>query len=354
MKFKIQNSKGEDITLTPRELKIAQLAQKKANAVGYNINVPLLTTVIKQVQEQKYFTVRPSEFLPVRVGDAGAAWSTHLLTYRQFDAVDDFSTGFINTASNDARLASASAAIDSVLMPIRNWAKDITYSLPELEHASKTGVFDLIQAKESARKRNWDLGVQRTAFLGAGTGYNGLLNQTGLTTNTSLITKAIKDMTATELSAFVAGLLAAYRANANYTAWPTHFIIPESDYLGLMTPTSSDFPLKSKLEFLLENLRVMTGNPGFKIVPLPYADPSLNTSNGVTTAGAVSGVTAWTYMLYNADEQTLRMDIPVDYTTTQQNSVNGFHWHNVGYGQLTGVQVYRPQEVMYFTRTYTP
>ena len=46
------------------------------------------------------------------------------------------------------------------------------------------------------------------------------------------------------------------------------------------------------------------------------------------------------------------VNIPVDYTSTLANSINGFNWQNAAYGQFTGVKVYRPKEVLYFD--YTP
>lgn len=42
------------------------------------------------------------------------------------------------------------------------------------------------------------------------------------------------------------------------------------------------------------------------------------------------------------------MDIPVDYTNTMQNTLNGFSFQNVGYGQYSGAVAYRPLETLYF------
>lgn len=42
------------------------------------------------------------------------------------------------------------------------------------------------------------------------------------------------------------------------------------------------------------------------------------------------------------------MDIPVDLTITQPNTVNNFQFQDAGYGQYTGVGVMRPLEVLYF------
>lgn len=333
--MKILNSKGEPITLNERELRIAQYNQQIVNALGYEVATTTLTTVIKKVSEQRFYLIPPSDYMPVRVGEG--AWSSNLVTYRSFALGDDFATGVLGVGASTTRLAAADAGIDSVTAQITNWAKTIGYSLFDLQFATKSGSWDLVTAKEKARKRNWDLGIQKLAFLGLDAKTEGLLNLTGVNTNSSLITKKISSMSTTELKTFVAGLVDAYRVNCNRTAWPTHFIIPESDYLGLAAPASADFPIRSVLSVLEETLQTMTMNKGFKVLPLAYADEAYNSLD------------LNVYTLLNYDEESLRMDIPVDYTSTLQNSIDNFNFQNVAYGQFTGVRALRPLEILYFT-----
>jgi hypothetical protein len=335
--MKILNSKGEPITLNAREQRVADVNQRQVNSLGYEVNITTLTTIMKKISEQKFFETSPADYLPVRVGEG--AWSSNLLTYRSFNAADDFATGVVNTGSPNGRLAGADAAVDSLSIKVINWAKSIGWSIFDLELAAKAGNWDLVTAKERSRKKNWDLGIQKVAFLGlAGdTAVQGLLNQTGVTNNTAFLTIPISTMTPAQLKTFTAGLLDKYRANCNRTAWPTHFIIPESDYLGLASPASSDFPIRSTLDLLEETLKVMCKNPNFKVLPLAYADTAYN-SLGVTR-----------YTLLNYEEESVRMDIPVDYTNTLANSLDNFSFQNVGYGQFTGVLAYRPAEMLYFS-----
>ncbi len=345
----ILNSKGEPITLTSREKNHADWTQrmlndKYGNDLGYEISITTLSTIMKKITEQKFFEIAPADYLPVRVGEG--AWSSNLVTYRSFAMADDFETGIINTGANNSRLAAGDAGVDSLNIKVQNWGKSIGWSIFDLELAAKSGNWDLVSAKEKSRKKNWDLGIQRIAFLGA-QGLNGstgsckgLLNQSGVTANTAVITKAIKSMSTAELKTFQAAILEAYRANCNRTAWPTHFIIPESDYNGLAAQSSQDFPIKSVLQLLEEAFQVITRNKSFKILPLAYADSSY------------SGLGVQRYTLLNYDEESLRMDIPVDYTNTLANSLDNFSFQNVGYGQFTGVLAYRPLEMMYFQ--YTP
>ncbi len=345
----VMNSKGVPVELNPLELFRANaLTMRIENELGYDIPVTVLTSIMKLITEQKFFEIAPADYLPVRVGEG--SWSQVLTTYRSFDLAGSFEDGIVNTGVNNARLAAADAGVDALNIAVFNWAKSIGWTIMDLMQAAKAGNWDLVTAKEKARKRNWDLGIQRIAFLGA-QGQNsssgnclGLLNQGGVTVNTTLITKAISTMTTGELKTFSAGLINAYRSNCQRSAWPNRFVIPESDYLGLASQASADFPIKSTLELLEEAFKLNTRNADFKIMPLAYGDAAYH-------ADVTSIAGKQVYALYNSEEESLRMDIPVDYTNTLANSIDNFSFQNTGYGQFTGVLAYRPLELMYFTYT---
>lgn len=315
------------------------------NALGYEVNITTLYAISKRVVEQKFAQLAIMDYMPLRVGEN--AWSDNILTFRDYALGGDFEAGNINTGSSNSRLADADAAIDSITNPVMNWAKGINWSFAELAMAARAGNWDIVTAKERARKKNWDLGIQRIAFLGSTTNANvlGLLTQAGITTNTSLITGNINAMTASAFSALVEGLIGDYRSNCSFTAWPTHFIIPELDYDGLQTlvpGTVGTYPV-TMLEYLEKAFKQATRNQNFKILPCFYADKV----NNVT----VSGLNTNVYTLLNFDEDSIRMDIPVQYTNTLQNTINGFQFQNAGYGQYTGPLAYRPLEMMYFTHS---
>ena len=343
---KILNAKGEEIRLTEEEQYHADLMQDEVNkrhgirlqnALGYEVDITTLTTIMKKISDQKFFEISPADYIPVRVGEG--AWSSNLLTYRSFAMADDFATGVVNTGGNNSRLASADAGVDSLSIQVKNWAKSIGWNIMELQIAAKSGNWDLVTAKEGARKKNWDLGIQKIAFLGLSedTSVLGLLNQSGITNNTTRITKKISSMTASEFKVFAAGVYEDYRSNCNRTAKPTHFVIPESDYNGLASQISPDFPIKSAMQVLVEAFKEITGNQAFKVLPLAYGDASY------------SGLGVQRYALYNYDEASIRMDIPVDYTNTLANSLDNFNFQNVAYGQFTGALAYRPLELLYFS-----
>lgn len=340
----ILNSKGVPITLTRNEQYHANYMQRFVNerfgnSLGYEVNITTLTTIVKKISGQKFFEVAPADYLPIKVGEG--TWSSNLTTFRSFQFADEFETGIINTGGNNARLASGDAGIDALNIKVNNWAKSIGWSIFDLELAAKSGNWDLVSAKEEQRKTNWDLGVQRVAFLGArgqnGSGGSclGLLNQAGITFNSTLITQALSTMTYTQLQTFQAGIMAAYRVNCNYTAYPTHFIVPESDFNGMVAQSSPQFPMKSILQLLEEGFQTITNNKQFKIRPLAYCDR------------ANSGLATQMYVLLKYDEKSIRMDIPLDYTNTLANSLDNFSFQNAGYGQFTGVLAYRPLEMLY-------
>lgn len=337
----VRNSEGKVIRLTRRETLIANHSQRIANSLGYEISITTLTTIMKKISQQKFFQVAPAEYLPVLVGEG--AWSSNLTTYRSFQIGDVFETGILNLGGQNSRLASADAGVDALNIIVNNWAKETQWTIMELEMAAKSGNWDLVSAKEESRKTNWDLGIQRIAFLGA-RGLNagasptclGLLNQSGVTVNTTFITGPVSGLSTANLKTFCAGLIELYRANCVRTAWPTHFIIPESDYNGMASQSSPDFPIKSVLQILEETFQLITRNKNFKILPLAYCD------------SAYSGLGVQKYVLLNYDEKSLNMHIPVDYTNTLANSINNFQFQAAAFGQFTGVLVLRPLEMMYF------
>lgn len=347
MKTQILNSKGEPVVLTAAELARAAALQAQlktleiTNALGYEINITTLTAISKSIVEQKFFTVAPADYLPVRVGEN--AWSSQITTFLDYQLAGDFESGVLNTGASNSRLAEADAGVSPVTNKVVNWAKGINWTLFDLKLAAQSGNWDIVTSKERARKRNWDLGIQEIAFWGSksDTGVKGLLTQSGVNSNTSLITGKISAMDATHFSTLVQGLIDAYRVNNNRTTYPTHFIMPESDYNGLavLVPGSAGtFPVPM-FDYLLAAFKLITRNPNFKILPCAYADEAQNVN--------ISGLDKNRYTLLNYDEDSLRMDIPVDYGNTLQNTLNGFQFNNVGYGQYTGVIAFRPLEMLY-------
>jgi hypothetical protein len=350
----VENGKGQK---EPRELRHGMSLRNAAGDIndtgtGFQIAIDTLTFIKKQTVEQKFYEVEGglAKYVPLEVGDG--AFSQSILTNLEYSSGGDFETGIINTGSANDRLAQADAAVSSKTVQVANWAKGIGYSLFEIEQALMSNNWDPVIAKERARKKNWDLGLQALTFMGLKsnpTAFPGLLTSPTINVNNTLIQEPISTMNALELNAFVAGLISAYFTNSNKTARPDRFLIPYSDFFGLQTMTPNvigagegNYPI-SRLEFLLRAFRLASQNPNFEILPLAYCDADTNSAWGVDKQ---------IYLLYRYDRDSVRMDLPVDYTVTQANTMNNFQFQSAAYGQFTGVHFYRELEGLLFE--YTP
>lgn len=310
----------------------------KLNADGYEQITSTLTAVSAALTEQKFYTVPFADFVPVVNGGPGA-YSTEILNWRSGVTGEGFKSGIISHSSNQARLPLVGAKFDAIKQPVMTWAKGINYSLVELNQAARANnMFSLIEARETARRTEWSLGLQETAFFGEGES-EGLLTQSGASIDTTTITKRLHLMTAAEFNAFVGAIVGNYRAATNYTAMPTAFIVPEKDRLGLINFPDATYPLKTRLSLLLEAFREVTQNPNFQILSSAYNDKSKHPD-------AVNR-----YVLMNYDAKSLKMDVPVDYTQTMAGTVNGYTFENAAFAQFTGVALLRPRELQYFDNT---
>lgn len=119
---------------------------------GYDVDITTMTAILKMVAEQKFYEIPMADYLPIKVGE-GTAWAEDILAYREYIAGGDFEKGYINEAVG-SRLATTDANLDSVRVKVKTWAKEIAWSLPELQKASRTGVWDIVSVKEKARKKN--------------------------------------------------------------------------------------------------------------------------------------------------------------------------------------------------------
>jgi len=191
-------------------------------------------------------------------------------------------------------------------------------------------------------KRNWDLGIQETAFLGHPmyTTVTGLINNASVTINTSLITKSLKSMSETEFTTFLSGVMSTYFSNSDDTELPDTFVIPTSDYLGLAVPYSSTYPVNSKLEYMINAFKRTTRNEGFRILPCSYCEATRN--------NALRGINKNRHVLYRNDPETLSMSIPVDFNMHEAETANSIFWQQPAVGQYSGVLINRVPEIIYF------
>lgn len=319
-----------------QELAVIDRNQELLNAVGYGeIDLTLLTVLEREISKQKFYTVDPADFIPMDTTTGGFAdYITVLRSYVNADA--DISTWERGNDTDNARRNQVGAQVESVSLKLHNLDKMVSYSLFELKQAMQTGIWNVVTEKERARKIDYDLAVQR-ALLQGDSKHKGLLNQTGVTTNTTTLTKKISSMTSAEFKAFMAAVFKDYFDNSNSTALPDTFVIPMEDFLGMGVAVDEQYPLvSSMLERFKDVFREVTGNANADIKPLVYCNAA---KNGGTAK----------YALYRKDWDCLRAYQPVDYTVVQGATVDGMNYQNTAYARISDVFVNRPKELMYFT-----
>lgn len=306
-------------------------------SLGYQQAITTLTALQKKTVEQKFFEQAPADLIPMSVGEYG--YMAYITRFKEFLGSGSFAEGNIGQGLANAKLAEIEAGMSPVSVPTQNWAKRLSYTKFEIEQGLRTGVWDVVTAKQRALKKNWDLGLQETAFLGLPTGssFLGLYTQTSVNTDTSIITKTISSMSTSEYITFVSAIIEAYRSNCARTAWPNLFVIPEDDYNGLGAPLNTTYPNISKLEYLSGLFAKMVPG-GCEIKSSPYGMPTYNTSRSINLHR---------YLLYRYDPDSLEMLVPVPFQMTAPGTADNFTFGEIGYAEYTGVVVYRPLEVLY-------
>lgn len=314
-------------------------------SMGYERAITTLTYLKKKVVEQKFYTVPFADFIPVEIGEG--AFSSNILTNLSLSQSGDFEEGNIDQGRNNARLSTADASVTSQTVNVITWAKEIGWSVVEVEQALFSNNWDLIEQRERARKKNYDLGLQEIAFLGSkfnNSNVPGLYTQPYVNSDTTTITKAISEMSVTEFNTLVSLLIEAYRSNCNRTAYPTDFIIPEDDWNGLIQMvTTAGYSAVSKLDYLIKAFGQVGVEGGIKLRTTAYGMATYNASRGLNSGSGFAR-----YVMYRNDRDSLRMDIPVGYQTTNPNSLNNFQFQNAAFCQYTGAWAYRPLEALYF------
>ena len=309
-------------------------------ASGFKYLIDSMSFIRAQVIKQIFYEVSVEDYIPVDVGEA--AWKSEVVQNLEFYEGGSFAEGVTN--SGGSRTATVDTALSQIRMPVRTWKKKATWNIAQISEAANVGNWDPVEAKLRSLKKNWDLGIQELAFIGlpGDTTLTGFLTNASVNINTTLINNDISGLSDANFQTFVKGLLTAYYANSNYTRDnPDTLVMPTADYLGMASAASATYPNISKLEYLENALKKMTRNDGFRILPLTYAQSTLNP--------AVKN----RYVLYRNDPETLKLTIPVDITMNQACTLNGFDFEQLAYGQFSGVMVNRPREVLYFDKTAT-
>lgn len=303
---------------------------------GVQQTVDTLTDIISNVIEAKYYELggqTPSDFVDVQVGRGAYMGQIFQFTSEYVGApfeqciINPKSTGIHNDAVADI-------AVDGITVANNFYRQKYSISKEELKMASANRVgFDIIEQKEKSRAKNWQLGIQNVLFKGLNDGRTfGLNTQTGVTTNVTLLPKAIETMTTEQIRNFAGTALATAFANSNYTVMPNRWLMPTKTYLALGVPFDTQFAYKTIREVLEDAFKQAGAPSDFKIVHSLY--------NNTAGAGA-KGLHAF----YNTED--VVMYIPKDYTPHPLYAQGALDMISDAEGQFTGVQVKRPGAFLY-------
>ena len=308
-----------------------------ADTLGFEKMISTQTEIVAGVIQTKYYELlgqNLSDFVPFDVGRG--AYSTNIFQYTAGYVGDPFETGLVQPSTGLGINAKSNIMIDGLSIKNNYWRMDYEVSHEVVEMGKVNAqAFSIIEEQEKARKKVYDLGIQKVVFKGIpSNNIDGLLNMSNININTSLFPKKLSAMSIAELQALATGLLQAYLANNNSTQMPNRLCIPTSDFVALGTPFNPEFPVKTKREVLEQALRE-GGAVDLKIVHTTYNE----------TASA-DGAHA-RYVLYRHDADALRMYVPKPYTPHALYPMNGIDFVSVAESQFSGVVAIRPAEMLY-------
>lgn len=301
--------------------------------------VDTITDIVAGVVETKYYELAgqaPSDFINIDASGRGA-YAGEIFQFTSAYVGAPFKECIINPAStgihNDP---TADIAVDGISTRNNFYRQKYSISNEGLKMAAQNRVaFDLIEQKEKARKKCWDLGIQNVLFNGLGDGRTlGLLNQTGVTVNTSLLPVAVSSMTTTQLNAFAATALATAFSNSNQTIMPNRWLMPTNEYLALGVPYGNTYGVVTVLEVLEKAFKQAGAPADFKIVHSIYGQ-------------GIGGQSKGRHVFYNTDTDNIIMHTPKPYTPHPLYAQGALDMVSDAEGQFTGVWLKRPTSLMY-------
>ena len=302
------------------------------NNPGIEMDITTTTQIMGRVLETNYYELngqKLSDFVPIEVGTG--AFSTKLLQAAATAVGTDFKACLINPTAGALKLDGYTDIEVGNLEYPNNFFRD-TYSITKegAEIASRARIpFNVVEQKEKARKKKFDLGLQDAWFLGLDDGVSfGLLNQPAAVTNTSFMTKDLSAMTDVEFSTFVAGIRALYDNVTNSTAMFNRLLVPQQEYFKL-DRIYGEFGLSRR--GILDD--VLKENGG-KVVYARYA-----------TGAGTGGVNR--YALYKHDPDYIEGFLPLPYTPSPLYAQGAFDMISNAMAQFVTPQVKRSNTLIY-------
>ena len=310
-------------------------------AYGLEKNITTLTQVLDTVLRQKFYNVEGAltDYVPIEVGKG--AYQRNIFQYTIAQVGDNFEAGICQPGNGLNKDANVDIVIDGITTRNNFWRfkYQATKEIIEMARVNQETI-SYIEEQETARLKTYQLGIQRVAFLGTKDGLNeGLLNQTGITVNTTLLPANFATMTTAQLTNFVSTAVQTYFEQTNSTQFPNTLLVPTAELGGLATYISSTYPVgETRKEFLERAFKAAGAPADFKILHSVYNN----------TAGSTGGER---FVLYNRNADTLTMYLPKPYTPYPLYPTSSLDMISDAEAQFTGVWVKRPKEILYLDVT---
>ena len=306
MTYKSIYAPKRDIGIFTKEQYAQNMRVYNANSVfadpGFEQQISTTTQILPDVLKPNYYELNGqllSDFVPIEVGVG--AYSIELFQYASNYVGTDFKSCLVApTTGNINQDGNMDIELSGFKIPNNYYRQKYSLSKEGTEIAAKNVIpVSIFELKETARKTNWDLGLQEATFLGLGDNRSyGLLNQPDAIVNTSLITEPLSEMTDDEFSTFISTITGFYYNASNSTRMFNRMLIPQSDYFALTKPYGQ-YGL-SRLSVLEDAFKGRVSKD-FKIVYTLYNE----------TAGTDGGKR---YAFYHYDPDSIEMYIPMPYT----------------------------------------
>ena len=318
-------------------------SEARVNDLGYDQIITTLSAVETRVARQKNLEFGIEEAIDIVEGVG--AWKEQGVYFKSFaNGGDTLDSWRIDQAQMGATKTQSTASLSKETYPFMFLGKMIAYTRVELEQAAASGIWNAIEEKSWARRREFDLRFAELVYKGTSDGiYHGLLTLPNVHTETdSIITKRLCDMSDVEFDAALKSIFSMSYTTADYTAKPNRFLIPELDRIGLAATWSSygtGFAQGiTRLQRLEEAFRNYTGDAGAKVIGTNFANGALN--GGVET-----------YAMYRKDPFELKIEMPVPFGIYPGASVDGFNFQNTALAQVSGVVSKYEKQFVYFKNT---
>ena len=318
-------------------------AEFRVNDLGYDQIITTLSAVETRVARQKNIEFGIEEAIDIVQGVG--AWREEGVYFKSFaNGGDTLDSWRLDQAQMGATKSQATASVAKETYPFMFLGKMIAYTRTELEQAAASGIWNAIEEKSWARRREFDLRFAELVYKGTSDGiFHGLLTLPDVQTYAdNVITKRLCEMSDSEFQTALNTMFQNSYSTSGYTAKPNRFLIPELDRIGLSATYSSygaGFAQGiTRLQRLEEAFRNYTGDGNAKVIGTNFANGALN--GGVET-----------YAMYRKDPFELKIEMPVPFGIYPGASVDGFNFQNTALAQVSGVVSKYNKQSVYFKNT---